>query len=362
MGRGDQILQMKRQQYDAAILGAFAESPEVLGRSEAIQKVTAYETAVGRTASPLEIKRLFGTDKDPRVVNFIGPDGQRASVDMTAPGAAAEVKRLTNAGYWTFSGQLQGQDLDAFVDKGDRKDFDAFQKNTIKLLSETARLRQQAFEGEPVYTGLVGNVLGGLNTVMSQYKQFGDFMGGGVEDDLLDANGGLTFDSMNFTRVFEQMEESGVSDQVLAAAKSSRAFRFNLFGLAFMLARLEDPNDRLSAQEVQFQIDRLGSGELSTLGSILDEVDRKAAVALDAELQVRELNPKFDQSQVVPMLRTVVHPRCGAPCSPPVRQLVIPCRPSGWRDTGPYRKRSKSRCGRNSGKDKPGVNDARYFP
>jgi hypothetical protein len=308
LASGQQFLVHQRNKYESEILGAFADSPQAQGRAEAIAKIAAYETAVGRKANSQELKRLFGVDRDPRVVNFLGPGGEKVSVDMTAPGAQAEVDRLTKAGYWAVAGQLQGQDISAFTDKTSERDFNGFQKNTVKLYAETRRLRQQASEGDHVYTGLMGGVLGGLNTTISQFNQFSRFMGGSVDEKLLNENGSLSMDNMDFTAVFDAMEEAGIDKEVLLAAKQSRAYKFNLFGLAFMLARMADPNDRLSAQEVQFQISALGSGELSTLGAILDEVDRRAAVALDAEVQVLELRPDFDiNATVLPSLRPILN-------------------------------------------------------
>jgi hypothetical protein len=295
LGSGMEFVTQTQAANEAAAIAALAQGPVPTGQAEGIAKLEMAETMLNRPLTNGEVKDLLAIGKDPRLINLMSETGERRGFNIAEPTDVAEMNKLLKTGkWWEVNASIQADSAEGLTKK-QKMDFTNLQIQTTILMGETRRLRQMIAESDNLFTGLAGTVIGGLNTMVNQYEQFARFIGGdeaAADPDVIGPDGMPVLESFNLDMVYHNMEKNGMNEKLVDAARQSRAFSFNVIGLAFMLARLADPNDRLSAQEVQVQINRLGDGNLSTIGAILDESDRFAMNVFDANVQVLSVDPR----------------------------------------------------------------------
>ena len=305
-GGVDFIEQIQRVN-EAKVVEAFAGSPQSLGRAEAIQLKEKLTVALQREPTRNEMGKAVGSFQKPEVQNY-AVDGKIVGIDVTAQGAAKKIQDvLKRGGYAIGEPTVQGGSVeDLFFSNSDAENFKNLQTQTLNIFDETHGLRMQLSEKDTL-TGFAGKSVTFLAGAIDQYAQlvqaFGMNSGNKsiIDSTMLDDSGRVTQDSL-----MSAIEATGVFDRISStelgrAAQKTAAARFNLTGLAFMLARIEDPNDRLSAQEVAFQLERLAmnSGKM-TIGAVLDEIDRRATVVFANDLEVRQkMNPTTDYESLV---------------------------------------------------------------
>ena len=293
----------QRSAYDAEIIAGFAQAPKVQERNALMAKIEAAEIALGLekgTLPPNYIKAIAGFRFDPRMQNFISPDGTRTvMLDMTGPNAAAEADKLRRMEYTAYGQAVQASEVGGLrLGLNEMGDWTAMAANTQSLLEATRAIRMQVAEGDSIFTGLAGKAVGGIVGMVSQVEQFGKLLGGEDEDGLWVGNK-IDISQLDFGETFDNLAKS--DPELVQSARATDAYRFSLASLAYMIQRSRDPGGRIGFQEIQQVLKEIGTGNLKTVGAVLDQVDRMGIGRLSAmqeNLALRQdvrLPPKMQQ-------------------------------------------------------------------
>ncbi len=216
----------------------------------------------------------------PQIRNFDFPNGETFAVDITDPVALRAA--LDRKGTISTT-SIQGTRSEVFgAQKIEVRDITEAETFTRIVLNETGRLREQLQAGN-TFTGIVGSGVQLFSSAVAQAQQIAALVGGTAfiggkqvsESELL----GFEYDFGSF-----------------GAAASSRAFRSNVINLTYMMARAAEPGGRLTENDVQKQLTRLGtnSGDPEQILAALDEVDRASLFALRTRWDV--LNRRADNA------------------------------------------------------------------
>lgn len=251
--------------FDAALQSAKTqqEVAEQEGTSAARAATAQVEALEASGVAPTTAATAAGIGEDaPSVQNFVLPDGTQQGIDMNAPNARQVVDSIISRGGVRVGFNVDAQAPGTFaLSKPEIKDFREAEIATRTALSETARMREQLKDG--TLTGLAGGVVRELSNAAGSVVQLA--RQAGIDDTPL-------------------LTDQDYSFEAAGEAGKSAAFKSNVINLAYLLARAAEPGGRLSKEDVQLQIDRLGGnvGDQSQIGAALDEVDRALKVSFSS--------------------------------------------------------------------------------
>ncbi len=253
---------------------------DVLRKVETMMLAEA-EMMLGRNATGQERKILLGVNKDPNIINMVHPTRGLIGVRTDTPDASDVINRNLAEGAHQVGISFQPQTGEELgLSSGEIEDFRAQEIQAENVWAQTDTIRNQINTDQTLSTGLVGTVTSFMASAVDQYRQVLEITGADIDPGLLDANG-------NFNPEAIGLDFSLLGGELAERARSNAAFKFNISRLAFMLAKIEDPNDRLSFAEVNLQLQLLGqAGGRLTIGAVLDEIDRNTAIRLNNTIQV----------------------------------------------------------------------------
>lgn len=279
-------------------------------------KLAAWNIGNGRPANapvPREVSqriaqsvtRIGETTNKPNFINFVSGDGsQRVMVDISQPEGAMRARRLGASGFVRMGLMAQGGTPGDILgsDKRRAREWEAEQTSAGAALQTVDRIKQQIIQGGAEQLSFTGGAAKAIDTFANQAMAIGKFFNGSAEIDGRDAD-----DSALLAR--QESYDWGVfkGSKVGAIAENSAAFRANVLGLAYSLARASDPGGRLSDKDVQHQINRIAadSGSPQQIAAALGEVERGIVQSIQTKSKVSGL-------PITKGMRDIISQRTGA--------------------------------------------------
>ena len=282
---------------------------------DAAQRITQSVTGTGDPRSK------------PQFLNFVSADGEkRVAVDVSTPEGAMQGRRLAASGYVRMGLTVQaGTPGDALGgDKKRLREWESSQVAAAQALSTVDRIKEQIVQGGAEQLSFTGSSAKLIDTLKNQASALAGIFKGTAEVDGRDAT-----DADLIAR--QESYDWGVFDgsKVGNIAKNSAAFRSNVLGLAYSLARASDPGGRLSDRDVQHQINRIAadSGSPAQIAAALGEVERGIVNGITSHSKVSGLPLTPGMKDALRQRGASTAQRKSAPAGLPPDAIESPDRP-----------------------------------